>query len=467
MKMSVSVALLLCCLAYCLPLPVPRMATLETDAITDSDLDFAEVSCSSNPHSSSLILFLSLDPLAYRLQHMQSFFGQEITGWLDSETLDLMKQPRCGVPDVAEYNFFPRKIKWPTYNLTYRIVNYAPDLTQEEVDQSIHLAFKVWIDVTPLNFFRLSFGTADIMISFGTKEHGDFFPFDGPFSQLAHAFPPGENFGDVHFDDDETWTNATRGAFNLFTVAAHEIGHALGLDHSSNPEALMYPLYTYTGTRDFVLSEDDVEGIQALYGPEERTVNAKAPERCDPNFSVDAITEIHGEKVIFKDIFFWHQTSQMTGENATVINSVWPDLPNQIDAVYEHPGKNLVLMFRGKKIWALKGHVILEGYPKKLYELGFPRTLQKVDAAFHDTKTGKTKFFAGYKYWSYDEQRHSMENGYPKIIERDFPGIENKIDAAYQENGKFSRYFQIVESACFDIFRMKNSGVPAQNNFLC
>ncbi|CAM4352224.1 unnamed protein product [Caretta caretta] len=245
--------------------------------------------------------------------------------------------------------------------------------------------------------------------------HGDFSPFDGPFSQRAHAFPPGENFGgDIHFDDDETWTNDTRIAFNLFTVAAHEIGHALGLDHSSNPKALMYPLYTYTGTRDFGFPEDDVEGIQALYGLEERTVNAKAPERCDPNFSADAITEIHGEKVISKDMvganavvsqslavddgscgvvrvkaggmqkFFWHQTSQMTGENAMVINSVCPDLPNQIDAAYEHPSKDLVLMFRG-----------------------------------------------------YDE-RHSMENGYPKVIAKDFPGTENKIDAAYRENGKFS-----------------------------
>ncbi|CAM5075876.1 unnamed protein product [Eretmochelys imbricata] len=211
--------------------------------------------------------------------------------------------------------------------------------------------------------------------------HGDFSPFDGPFSQRAHAFPPGENFGgDIHFDDDETWTNDTRIAFNLFTVAAHEIGHALGLDLSSNPKVLMYPLYTYTGTRDFGFPEDDVEGIQALYGLEERTVNAKAPERCDPNFSADAITEIHGEKVIFKDIFFWHQTSQMTGENAMVINSVCPDLPNQIDAAYEHPSKDLVLMFRGC------------------------------------------------------DERHSMENGYPKVIAKDFPGTENKIDAAYREN---------------------------------
>ncbi|XP_044857860.1 collagenase 3-like [Mauremys mutica] len=103
-------------------------------------------------------------------------------------------------------------------------------------------------------------------------------------------------------------------------------------------------------------------------------------------------------------------------------------------------------MTEGKKFWALKGHVILEGYPKKIYELGFPRALQKVDAAFHDTKTEKTKFFVGDKYWSYDE-RHSVENGYPKLIEKDFSGIENKIDAAYQENGSIYFFHGSKQSA--------------------
>lgn len=53
-------------------------------------------------------------------------------------------------------------------------------------------------------------------------------------------------------------------AYNLFIVAAHEFGHALGMSHSSDPGALMYPVYSYaTG---YPLSEDDIEGIQALYG---------------------------------------------------------------------------------------------------------------------------------------------------------------------------------------------------------
>ncbi|XP_070605780.1 collagenase 3-like isoform X3 [Erythrolamprus reginae] len=285
--------------------------------------------------------------LLNKLKYMQSFFNLGGNGQMTSETFELMKQPRCGVPDMAGYHFFPRKIKWPVLNLTYRIVNHTLDLTREEVDQAIHEAFQVWSDVTPLHFTRIFNDTADIMISFESKEHGDFVPFDGPLGQLAHAFPPGDNIGgDVHFDEDETWTNDSSD-FNLFMVAAHEFGHSLGLQHSSDPKALMYPLYIYRGVKDFVLPEDDVEGIQALYGPKNRTSSARRAQRCDPNFSADAVANIHGDKIIFKDRFVWHHNYQMIDEDWMIIDSVWPELPNfQVDAAYYSPEKDLLFLFR-------------------------------------------------------------------------------------------------------------------------
>uniref|UniRef100_A0A3Q2NXE2 Matrix metallopeptidase 1 n=1 Tax=Fundulus heteroclitus TaxID=8078 RepID=A0A3Q2NXE2_FUNHE len=182
--------------------------------------------------------------VAKKLMEMQKFFGLKITGTLDADTLTMMKKPRCGVPDVdvAQFTTFGNNLKWEKNDLTYRIENYTPDMSTAEVDDSIEKALGVWAKVTPLTFTRIYSGTADIMISFGRRAHGDFYPFDGPDGTLAHAFAPSPGIGgDAHFDDDETFTFRSTAGYVLFMVAAHEFGHSLGLSHSKDPGALMYP----------------------------------------------------------------------------------------------------------------------------------------------------------------------------------------------------------------------------------
>ncbi|KAM6457666.1 matrix metalloproteinase-9 isoform 1-T1 [Liasis olivaceus] len=145
------------------------------------------------------------------LKAMQKRLGLPETGQLDATTLAAMRAPRCGVPDVGHFQTFQGDLKWDHTNLTYRVVNYSPDMDGSIIEDAFARAFKVWSEVTPLTFTRQESGEVDILIQFGTGEHGDGYPFDGKDGLLAHAFPPGKDrySGDAHFDDDEFWTLGT------------------------------------------------------------------------------------------------------------------------------------------------------------------------------------------------------------------------------------------------------------------
>ncbi len=91
---------------------------------------------------------------------------------------------------------------------------------------------------------------------------------------LAHAFLPFQPAttglsGDVHFSTGFTWSIGDGpGTFDLIEVAVHEIGHSLGLLHETAVDAIMNPVYgaRYNGFGTSFLLDDDVDGIQALYG---------------------------------------------------------------------------------------------------------------------------------------------------------------------------------------------------------
>lgn len=63
-----------------------------------------------------------ISSFSLKLSEMQRFFGLQITGALDENTVELMKKPRCGVPDgnIAEYSTFGSNLKWQKNSLTYR-----------------------------------------------------------------------------------------------------------------------------------------------------------------------------------------------------------------------------------------------------------------------------------------------------------------------------------------------------------
>lgn len=82
---------------------------------------------------------------------------------------------------------------------------------------------------------------------------------------LAIAMLCSECISDLQFKIRPISLSIFKG-FNLFLVAAHEVGHALGLSHSNDQRALMFPNYAYISPSEFPLSPDDISGIQSIYG---------------------------------------------------------------------------------------------------------------------------------------------------------------------------------------------------------
>ena len=155
----------------------------------------------------------------------------------------------------------------------YFFSHMTAQLPELATEGEILRALADWAAVAQITFRPGASATADRTLNFlfAQGDHGDGFPFDGPGGVLAHTFSepplaPEPISGDVHFDDAETWRIGAN--FDVFSVALHESGHALGMAHSDDPSAVMYPYYKIvTG-----LAQDDKNGILTLYAAQTGTI---------------------------------------------------------------------------------------------------------------------------------------------------------------------------------------------------
>ncbi|XP_057812407.1 metalloendoproteinase 3-MMP-like [Salvia miltiorrhiza] len=225
------------------------------------------------------------DVLESSIKTYQENYHIKPSGVMDDETISRMTTPRCGVPDivngtnymqprnrnhesgssgihaVSHYSFFEGEPKWPPSksHLTYRFLPNVPAFAMDPVAR----AFQKWQSSTHFTFARAQTNqNSDLVIGFYRGDHGDIDPFDARDGTLAHAFAPTN--GSFHYNADMRWSvGAVAGAIDLETVALHEIGHLLGLHHSSVEAAIMYS--ELGGGQIKNLHADDIEGIKFLY----------------------------------------------------------------------------------------------------------------------------------------------------------------------------------------------------------
>lgn len=428
------------------------------------------------------------------IKNYQRMAGIPETGKLDQDTYRMMREPRCGVPDMSytqslhirtglgarrQKRFAVQASKWNHQTVTYRVSVYPEDLLSTEVDHIIDKAFQVWNNITTIQFFRSEFGPVDIDVKFLESDHDDGVPFDGPGGATSHAFFPNDNSlglsGDIHFDSSEKWSLAVNstpepGYTSLFCLAVHQIGHSLGLFHSRTKHAYMWPFLKDCNRTS--MTPDHIEALHFLYEDRASPISNSSLRREDPvesvhsgvqdPLAVDPVsTTSAGDKYwwsrnpynrnrhtsgrpVQTTLPYWYRISRGSSPSTSPTNfAQFPTTPRpqycdgRLDAMtvatdHRTYGFRDNLVFRFNRI-----NVDYE-FPKLISEV-FPGGPTSVDAAVTFSRNrkkvmpGSTYLIKGNLIWRYrhTEDGFQLEHFYPKPWAREWDVTGTKIESAF------------------------------------
>ncbi|XP_077358661.1 matrix metallopeptidase-21 [Festucalex cinctus] len=381
----------------------------------------------------------------------------------------LVSERRRHKRDVSETGhvaFSKNVLKWRLMG-----EGYSNQLSIEEQRYIFRLAFRMWSEVSPLQFAednRSPLEDIDIRLGFGTGRHlGCNQRFDGSGQEFAHAW----FLGDIHFDDDEHFTAPNTGSgISLLKVAVHEIGHVLGLPHIYRPGSIMQPSYL-PQEAGFEMGWMDRKAIQDLYGA------------CKGRFStvfdwIRRETTPYGQVVVRFNTYFMREGWYWLYENRNnrtrygdpvPLQIGWRGLPADGVDAYVHVWsrkRDAVYFFKGTQFWKYDSDndkVFIQDpeghrYPRKISE-GFPGISGPIDTAVYDRRDSCIYFFKNTLVYAFSVESNGTAPGFPKPIREVFPPVSSgdhpggSIDAAYfsyAHNAVFlfkdRRFWQVVSS---------------------
>jgi hypothetical protein len=211
-----------------------------------------------------------------------SAHAQELTQFkiLKLEGHNVRWQPPGSGPRVLTYRIVTETVESPGARNCQKITKFdrllaSSDIAEGAVREEIAAAFRMWEAAADILFREVSEDEpADILI--GTQVEPEGWAFADVFYDVASPEPIKPiSRALVCLNPLRPWKVGFDGDLKRYDIrytVAHEIGHAIGLDHPQGPGQIMG--YRYE-ERFRSLQPGDVRGAVALYGPPSR--NGPAP----------------------------------------------------------------------------------------------------------------------------------------------------------------------------------------------
>jgi matrix metalloproteinase-14 (membrane-inserted) len=176
------------------------------------------------------------------------------------------------------------------------------------------------------------------------------------------------------------------------------------------------------------MDQDDIDGITHIYGKNSPTY--KRPPICETDTEFDAIEVIDGDIHAFKGDNYWLISEDGSMSSPTRrIQARWRDVPSNLDAVVSFDmNKGPVFFFKNEYYWRYNKSNSLQPITSRLIREGFPGIPDKVDAAFVWSRNGGLYFIKGNSYYRY-------RYGDPRALSAYWRGITG-ASAAFQHPDK-------------------------------